>query len=65
MYTPAVGSNFVSQVIFASCVRYAYYWLCVLIKDTDRRLALQLQWSHQGQQGDFCQCVRGNYKTRF
>ena len=41
----------------------AHYELCVLIKD--RRLPLQLQCSYQGQQGDFSQSVRGNYKTRF
>ena len=39
--------------------------LCVLIKDIGRRLPLQLQCSYQGQQGDFSQSVRGNYKTRF
>ena len=31
-----------------------------------RRLPLELQCSlYQGQQGDVCQSVRGNYKTRF
>ena len=28
-------------------------------------IRVQLQCSYQGQQGDFCQSVRGNYKTRF
>ena len=54
--------------IFASCVWYsdrAYYGLCVLIKDINRRLPLQLQCSYQGQQGDVSQSVRENYKTRF
>ena len=36
--------------------------VCVLIKDIGRRLPVQLQCSHQGQQGDFSQSVRGNYK---
>ena len=59
-----------SKLIFASCVWYSdrahYYELCVLIKDIGRRLPLQLQCSiYQGQQGDFSQSVRGNYKTRF
>ena len=35
------------------------------MKDIGRRLPLQLQCSYQGQQGDFSQPVRGNYKTRF
>ena len=43
----------------------AHYELCVLIKDIGRRLPLQLQCSYQGQQDDFSQSVRGNYKTRF
>ena len=43
----------------------ALYELCVLIKDIGRRLPLQLQCSYQGQQDDFRQSVRGNYKTRF
>ena len=38
--------------------------MCVLNKDIGRRLPLQLQCSYQGQQGDFSQSVRGNYKTR-
>ena len=67
-YTPAVRSNILSKLIFASCVWYsdrAYYGLCVLIKDIGQRLPLQLQCSYQGQQGDVSQSVRGNYKTRF
>ena len=45
----------------------AYYWLCVLKKDTGRRLPLELQQcSYQGEQGgDVSQSVRGNYETRF
>ena len=39
--------------------------LCGLIKGIGRRLPLQLQCSYQGQQDDFSQSVRGNYKTRF
>ena len=61
-------SKISSKLIFASCVRYsdrAHYELCVLIKDIGRRLPLQLQCSYQGQQDDFSQSVRGNYKTRF
>ena len=61
-------SNISSKLIFASCVWYsdrAHYELCVLIKDIGRRLPLQLQCSYQGQQDDFCQSVRENYKTRF
>ena len=61
-------SNILSKLIFASCVWYfdrAYCGLCVLIKDIGRRLPLQLQCSHQGQQGDARQSVRENYKTRF
>ena len=49
-------------VILRSRVKYG---LCVLIKDIDRRLPLQLQCSYQGQQSDVSQSVRGNYKTRF
>ena len=67
-YTPAVRSNILSKLIFASCLWYsdrAHYELCVLIKDIGRRLPLQLQCSYQGQQDDFSQSVRGNYKTRF
>ena len=67
-YTPAVRSKISSKLIFASCVGYsdrAHYELCVLIKDIGRRLPLQLQCSYQGQQDDFSQSVRGNYKTRF
>ena len=67
-YTPAVRSKISSKLIFASCVWYsdrAHYELCVLIKGVGRRLPLQLQCSYQGQQGDICQSVRGNYKTRF
>ena len=67
-YTPAVRSKMSSKLIFASCVWYsdrAHYELCVLIKDIGRRLPLQLQCSYQGQQDDFSQSVRGNYKTRF
>ena len=58
-------------IIFASCVWYsdsAYYWVCVLIKDTciGRRFPLELHRSLcQGQQGDLNQPVRGNYKTCF
>ena len=66
--TPAVRSNILSNLIFASCVWYsdrAYYGLCVLNKDRGRRLPLQLQCSYHGQQGDVRQSVRGNYKTRF
>ena len=61
-------SKISSKLIFASCVWYsdrAYYELCVLLKDIGRRLPLQLQCSYQGQQDDFSQSVRGNYKTRF
>ena len=61
-------SKISSKLIFASCVLYsdrAHYELCVLIKDIGRRLPLQLQCSYQGQQDDFSQSVRGNYKTRF
>ena len=57
-------SKILSKLIFASCVWYsdrAYYGLCVLIKDIDRRLPLQLQCSYQGQQGDVKQSVRGKY----
>ena len=64
----AVRSKISSKLIFASCVWYsdrAYYELCVLMKDIGRRLPLQLQCSYQGQQDDFSQSVRGNYKTRF
>ena len=65
----AVRSKISSKLIFASCVWYsdrAHYELCVLIKDIGRRRPLQqLQCSYQGQQGDFSQSVRGNYKTRF
>ena len=67
-YTPAVRSKISSKLIFASCLWYsdrAHYELCVLIKDIGRRLPLQLQSSYQGQQDDFSQSVRGNYKTRF
>ena len=41
-------SKILSKLIFASCVRYfdrAYYWVCVLIKDINRRLPLELQCS--------------------
>ena len=61
-------SKISSKLIFASCLWYsdrAHYELCVLIKDIGRRLPLQLQCSYQGQQNDFSQSVRGNYKTRF
>ena len=34
-------------------------------RDIGRRLPLQLQLVHQGQQGDASQSVRGNYETRF
>ena len=67
-YTPAVRSKISSKLIFASCVWYSdrgHYELCVFIKDIGRRLPLQLQCSYQGQQGDFSQSVRWNYKTRF
>ena len=67
-YTPAVRSKISSKLIFASCVWYsdrAYYEFWVLIEDIGRRLPLQLQCSCQGQQGDFSQSVRGNFKTRF
>ena len=67
-YTPAVGSNILSKLIFASCVWYSdrsYYGLCVIIKDIGRRLPLQPQCSYQGQQGDVRQSVRENYETRF
>ena len=67
-YTPAVRSNILVKLIFASCVPYsdrACYGLGVLIKDIGRRLPLQLQCSYQGQQGDVGRSVRGNYKTRF
>ena len=37
----------------------------MIIKYIGRRLPLQLQCSYQGQQDDFSQSVRGNYKTRF
>ena len=68
MYTPAVRSNILSKLFFASCVRYpdpAYNGLCVLIEGIGRRLPLQLQCSYQGQQGDVNQSVRGNYRIRF
>ena len=40
--------------------------MCVLIKDTGRRLPFELHCSlYQGQQGDVNQSVRGNYITRF
>ena len=68
IYTPAVRSKISSKLIFESCVwcsDRAHYELCVLIKDIGRRLPLQLQCSYQGQQDDFSQSVRGNYKTRF
>ena len=45
-YSPAVRSNILSKLIFASCVWYsdrAHYGLYVLIKYTARRLPLQLQ----------------------
>ena len=61
-------SKFLSKVISASCLWYsdrAYHGLCVLIKDIDRRLPLQLQCRYEGQQGDVSQSVRGNYITRF
>ena len=67
-YTSAVRSKISSKLIFASCVWYSdrpHYELCVLIMEIGRRLPLQLQCSYQGQQGDFSQSVRGNYKTRF
>ena len=54
-------SKILSKLIFASCVRYSdreYYGLCVLSKDIDRRLPLQLQCSYRGQQGDVSQSVR-------
>ena len=66
-YTPAVRSKLLSKLLFASFVWYsdrAYYGLCFVVKDIGRRL-LELQRSHQGQQGDVSQSVRGNYKTRF
>ena len=69
IHTPAVRSNILSILTFASCVRYsdrAYYGLCVLIKNTGRRLPLELQLcSYQGQQGDVSQSVRGNHKNHF
>ena len=34
------------------------------MKDIGRRLPLQLQCSYHGQQDDFSQSVRENYKTR-
>ena len=38
--------------------------VCVLIKDIDRGLPLELQCSmYQGQQGDDIQSARGNNKT--
>ena len=43
--TPAVRSKISSILIFASCAWYsdrAHYELCILIKDIDRRLPLQL-----------------------
>ena len=44
----------------------AYYWMCVIIKDIDRRLPVELQCRlYQGQQGDVNESVRGNYRTRF
>ena len=61
----AVRSKISSKLIFASCVLYsdrAHYELCVLIEDIGRRLPSQLQCSYQGQQDDFSQSVRGNYK---
>ena len=62
-YTPAVRSNILSKLIFASCVWFsdrAYYGLCVLIENIGRRLPLHLQCSYQSQQGDVSQSVRGN-----
>ena len=50
-YSPAVRSEILSKLIFASCVWYsdrAYYGLCVLIKDVGRRLPLQLHCSYLG-----------------
>ena len=39
--------------------------MCVLIKDTGRRLPLELECSfYQGQQGDVSQSVLGYYRTR-
>ena len=60
--------DFVETHICKLCVWYsdrAYYGLCVLIKDMGRRLPLQLQCSYQGQQGNVCQSVLRNHKTRF
>ena len=65
---------FVETHLCKLCVilRSRVLWVvCPLIKDIyiyiyiGRRLPLQLQCSYQGQQGDFSQSVRGNYKTRF
>ena len=67
-YPSAGRSKISSKLIFASCLWYsdrAYYELCVLIRDIGRPLPLQLHDSYQGQQYDFSQSVRGNYKTRF
>ena len=70
-YTTAVRLKISSKLILASCVRYSdrsYYYtvVCSLIKETGRRLPLELQCSlHQGQQGDANQSVHGNCKTRF
>ena len=70
MHSPAVRSNILLKLIFASCGLWypdrAYYWVCVLIKDIGRRLPLELQCSlYQGQQGDASQSVRRNYMSRF
>ena len=58
--------DFVETHLCKLCVILrSHYKLCVLIKDIGRRLPLQLQCSYQGQQSDYSQSVRWNYKTRF
>ena len=67
-FTAAVRSNILSKLSFARCMNNsdrAYYGLCVFIKDTCRRLPLQLQCSFQGKQGDVGQSVRVKYIAGF
>ena len=61
IYTPAVRSNILSKLIFASFVWYSdrtYHGLCVLIKDEGPPLPLQLKCRYQGQLGDVRQSVQ-------
>ena len=61
--------DFIETIIYKLCVilrSHVLLGVCVLIKDTGRRLPLELQCSlHQGQQGDVSQSVHENYKARF